>query len=496
MSGIQSLFGQTVIYGLSSVIARVLNFLLVPLYTVLFIPSEYAIISEMYAYAALLMILGSFGIETAFFRFSEKTKESLKSVFGTSFWLLFINASVLFLLGGLFYKEIAVTIRHESNPEYVLYFLIIIALDLLTIIPFASLRHKNKAVKFATIKTINIITNITFNLFFLLLCPKLIKQGFLEPVIQKIYNPNITVGYVFISNLIASATTILILLPDIIKNIKKPDYGTLIKIFKYSWPILLAGIAFIINESADKILIKYLLPKGIAMRELGIYSACYKLSIFMTLFVQAYRFAAEPFFFNTLNGPNSKKIYALMLHAFVVVACFFFLLVTLYIDIIKLIIPNPLYHEGIVIVPIVLLANMFLGIYYNLSVWYKVTDQTKYAAIISGIGAISTITLNIMLIPAYGYIGAAWSTLFCYFIMTAISFYLGQEKYKINYNLKSILGCFFLTFAVFILSHFSQQSLYQNIQLDNTVLFLLYTIFTFWQIKKIFKDNSKNNIII
>ena len=185
-----------------------------------------------------------------------------------------------------------------------------------------------------------------------------------------------------------------------------------------------------------------------------------------------------------------------MLHAFVVAACFFFLLVTLYIDIIKLIIPNPLYHEGVVIVPIVLLANMFLGIYYNLSVWYKVTDQTKYAAIISGIGAISTITLNIILIPAHGYIGAAWSTLFCYFIMTAISFYLGQVKYKINYNLKSILGCFFLTFVVFILSHFSQQSLYQNIQLDNTVLFLLYTIFTFWQIKKIFKDNSKNNIII
>jgi O-antigen/teichoic acid export membrane protein len=487
MSEIKQLFSQTLVYGFSSVLARVLNFLLVPLYTVLFIPSEYAIVSEMYAYAAFIMVLGSCGMETAFFRFSDTSNSPKSKVFGTAFNFLLTNSIIILFIGALFYKQIGNLIQHNENPEYVLFFLFIISLDLITIIPFALLRQQNKAFKFAAIKTLNIVINIFFNIFFLVFCPHALEHNFCTEIINIIYSNDISVGYVFISNLIASTITLLILAPDIKKHIGRSDYEVFKKMFHYAWPILIAGLAFIINESADKILIKYLLPKGIAMRELGIYSACYKLSIFMTLFVQAYRFAAEPFFFNQITKPNAKKVYALMLEVFVLCALAIFLFVTLYIDLIKLIIPNSLYHEGIIIIPIVLLANIFLGVYYNLSVWYKVTNKTKYAAIISSFGALCTIFLNILLLPRYGYIGAAWTTLICYIIMTALSFYLGQKHFKISYKIQSIILYFFIALCLFYVSSFYTDSLYMNIQIDNTILFLLYLIFIFWQLKKLFK---------
>tara|TARA_B100000902_G_C27321469_1_gene924918 strand:- start:2025 stop:3515 length:1491 start_codon:yes stop_codon:yes gene_type:complete len=494
MGTIKQLLGQTIIYGFSSVIARVLNFLLVPLYTILFIPSEYAVVSEMYAYAAFLMVFGSFGMETAFFRFIETSKYKNLNIFGTAFIFVFVNASILLFLGILFYTKIAAIIQHVNHPEYVLIFLFIISLDLISIIPFSLLRQRNQAFKFATIKTINIIINIFFNIFFLIVCPFFIEQDILKNFINYIYNPSISIGYVFISNLIASIVTLLILIPEIKYNISKPDFKILKNMIYYAWPIFIAGLAFMINESADKILIKYLLPKGIAMRELGIYSACYKLSIFMTLFVQAYRFAAEPFFFNQFKKPNSKKTYSLMLEVFVLVALLIFLFVTMYIDIIKLIIPNSLYHEGIVIIPIVLLANIFLGIYYNLSVWYKVTNQTKYAAIISLIGATITIVLNFLLIPKYGYIGAAWVTLICYTVMMFTSYYLGQKKFKIEYKKKSIISYFIFAAICFYISTLFTQKIYMNIQIDNTILFGLYIIFIYFQLKRIFRENKFKNI--
>jgi len=494
MSAIKKLFGQTLVYGLSSVLARILNFLLVPLYTVLFIPSEYAVVSEMYAYAAFFMVLGSFGMETTFFRFIQAEKNNINSnTFSTAFFFVVFNSCLLSVLGFIFQDEIASVIRHEAHPEYVTYFIFIIALDLLSIVPFALLRQQNKAFKFAFFKTINICINIFFNIFFLLICPELLNNTSLSNIIETFYNPGISVGYVFISNLIASGVTIIILLPEIKNNINKFDKRLLKKMLLYAWPILIAGIAFIINETADKILIKYLLPKGVAMRELGIYSACYKLSIFMTLFVQAYRFAAEPFFFNQLDKPDSKSIYAIMLDFFVLFALMIFLFVVLYIDVIKLIIPNQLYHEGIIIIPIVLMANIFLGIYYNLSVWYKVTNLTQYAAIISLCGATSTIILNLVFIPLYGYIAAAWTTLVCYVIMTILSFYLGQKHFKINYNLKSLFKYFSLAISLFLVSNIFKQT-HLNIQIDNTIIFLIYLIFMYWQIKKIFKKPNLKSL--
>ena len=490
MSAIKKLFGQTIIYGFSSVLARILNFLLVPLYTILFIPSEYAVVSEMYAYAAFFMVLGSFGMETTFFRFMqiEKSKKN-SNAFSTAFFFVVFNGFLLSVIGFFFQDQIAHLIRHESHPEYITCFIFIIALDLLSIIPFALLRQQNKAFKFAFLKTLNICINIFFNIFFLLICPELLNNTLTSNLVATFYNSDISVGYVFISNLIASGITVLMLVPEIKNNTNKFDKDLFKKMISYAWPILIAGIAFIINETADKILIKYLLPSGVAMRELGIYSACYKLSIFMTLFVQAYRFAAEPFFFNQFNKPDSKKIYSIMLDFFVLFALMIFLFVVLYIDIIKLIIPNQIYHEGIIIIPIVLMANIFLGIYYNLSVWYKVTNLTKYAAIISLCGAAITILLNLIFIPLYGYIAAAWTTLSCYLIMTILSFYLGQKNFKINYNLKSVFKYFSFAISLFLASSIFHQS-YLNIQIDNTIIFLIYLIFMYWQIKKIFKKTA------
>ena len=492
MSEIKNLFNQTIVYGFSSVVARILNFFLVPLYTVLFMPSEYAILAEMYAYAALIMVLGSFGMETAFFRFYTTTKNP-SSVFSTAFSFVLSNAILFLFLGSVFQQEIANFLGHSNHPEYVLYFVLIIGFDLFSIIPFSILRQQNKALKFAVIKTVNILINISLNLFFLLLCPYLLKQGWESELIGFFYTPPVSVLYVFISNLIASLLTVIILFSDrtiIIINLIRPNYTLLKKMLNYSWPILIAGIAFIINETADKILIKHLLPKGIAMRELGIYSACYKLTIFMTLFVQAYRFAAEPFFFNQFSKPNAKKVYSLMLQVFTLLSLFIFLFVVLYLDFIKLIIPNTLYHEGLKIVPIVLLANIFLGIYYNLSVWYKVTNKTYYAAVISTIGALLTIILNIVLIPKYGYMGAAWTTLICYATMTLVSFYLGQHNFKINYSLRTISYYFLITLSVFFVSQMLTQKIY-NIQIDNTILFLLYIIFMYMELRRIFFNKKK-----
>ena len=488
MRELYTLFNQTIIYGLSSVVARVVNFFLVPLYTVLLIPSEYAVVTEMYAYAAFLIVFGSFGMETTFFRFTSLEKKNKNLVFSTSFHFLSFNALLFLLAITVFYKELATLISHENNPEYLLFFAVIIMFDIMSIIPFAVLRHHNKALKFAAIKTTNIVCNIFFNIFFLIICPYLIQQNLSLGIIEYIYNPNLSVSYIFISNLIASIITIMLLMPEIVCHLGRPEYELFKKMINYAWPILIAGLAFVFNETADKILIKYLLPKGIAMRELGIYSACYKLTIFLTLFVQAYRFAAEPFFFSRYKRPNAKKIYSLMMSVFVLVSLGVFLFVTLYIDYIKLILRSELYHEGIKIVPIVLCANIFLGIYYNLSVWYKVINKTYYAAIISITGSLITLSLNLLFIPRFGYIGAAWTTFLCYFFMAIISFFLSKKHYRIPYNTIQLSYYFFFAGCLFLISSIFNETNF----IINTFLFFIYVIFTLIECKRINYKKTEN----
>ncbi|HIE15686.1 MAG TPA: polysaccharide biosynthesis protein, partial [Bacteroidales bacterium] len=347
-----------------------------------------------------------------------------------------------------FYKQIAFSIGYEAHPEYVLWFAFIIATDAFVSIPFAKLRKENKAAKFATIKLINILVNVGLNLFFIKLCPYLIDQ-----------NPNswvavlgfgdISIKYIFISNLVASIVTLILLLPDIYGTKPEFDKALLKRMLIYSLPLLLAGLAGMVNETLDRILLKVLLPASSdIMQQIGIYGANYKIAILMTLFIQMFRYAAEPFFFSQAKEKDAKKTYAKVMKYFVIFGLLIFLFVMLYIDLIKYFIGAD-YREGLKIVPIILLANLFLGIIYNLSVWYKLTNKTKFGAYIALIGAVITIVLNVVLIPKIGYMGSAWATFFCYFSMMIISFFWSRKTYKINYDFKDLLLYFTLALAIF-----------------------------------------------
>ena len=446
MSTIKNLAGQTLIYGLGTIIPRVLNYLLLtPFYTRIFLQEEYGVVVELYAYAAFLIVLLTYGMETTFFRFSDENKDNNK-VFSTAITSLLTTSILFVIICTVFNKPIADLINYSSNSEYIIYFAIIIGADAFTAIPFAKLRLENKALKFSIIKISNILVNIGLNVFFFIICPKYSDNS----IISLIYNKEIGVGYAFISNLVASLFTIILILPEIIKQKLGIDKVIFKKMLNYALPLLIVGLAGMVNEVSDKVFLKYLIPdKENAMKYVGIYGANYKLAVLMTLFIQMFRYAAEPFFFSKAKEKNSKVLYAEVMKLFIVFCLMIFLGVTLYIDVFKYFIGGN-FHEGLFVVPIILLANLLLGIYYNLSIWYKLTNKTIYGAYISITGAIITIALNVVLIPKIGYLGSAWATLICYFSMVVISFIIGRKIYYVPYNIKSILLYFLLAFIIYI----------------------------------------------
>ena len=362
MNPLKRLINQTAIYGLSSIIGRLLNYLLVPLYTRYFTPSEYGVVTEMYAYVAFLVIILTYGMETAFFRFSQKSNTK-KTVYSTTLISIIIT-SIFFIIITLFYSNnISYWIGYENNIEYIQWFAIIVALDAVSAIPFAYLRSQNKALKFATIRLINIFINIGLNLYFV------IYNGF-------------GVEYIFIANLISSSIMLFLLIPTILKSNWKFDKSLWKKMIFYAIPLLIAGFAGIVNETLDRVLLKHLLVNTQnSLYEIGLYGAFYKLSIIMILFIQTFRYAAEPFFFSQEKEENAKKNYAIVMKYFVIVTAVIFLTVTVFYDLIKGFLGSQFHDErGFVVVSLLLLANMFLGVYYNLSIWYKLTEKTKYGA--------------------------------------------------------------------------------------------------------------------
>lgn len=437
-----------------------------PLYTRVFAPAEYGIVTEMYAYVAFLFVILTYGMETAFFRFTTIQSEKAK-VYATSVFSLFITSSLFLLIVFVFSSSISNTLGYPNNEEYIKWFALILAADALSSIPYARLRLLNKPFRFALIKIINIAANIGFNLLFLLLFPYLLKQypdSGLSTFIRTIYNPELGVAYIFISNLIASLITLLMLLPGLLRNMQKPDFTLLGKMLSYSWPLLIFGLAGIINETFDRIILPYLLPPEVdAMAELGIYGACYKVSILMTLFIQTYRYAAEPFFFSHAASTHAKDTYARMMHYFIIICLFIFLLITLNLDTVLLFI-GPQFREGAKVIPVLLAANLFLGVFYNLSIWFKLTDKTKTGAMISVSGALVTLVFNFLLIPVMGYMGAAWATFICYGFIMGVSYLLGQKYYPVKYKLKA--AALYTALAVLIYSI----SLYINtLEFDYTV---------------------------
>lgn len=478
MSVFKKLFKQTFIYGLATVLPRVLSVILVPLYVKVLLPEEYGVYATVMAFLILGNVLLSYGMETAFFRFITKDASQQKIVQSTTLTSLTFSTLIFLGITLLFRNYIAEV--SEFKPEYVTYGLLILALDALVVLPFAWFRANEKPMRYAVIKIFNVIINLAFNLFFLLMLPKLAESS---NYWDSLWFPENKVAYVFIANLIASGVTLLVLLPLYVKigfGFSKTIWK---QMMKYAVPVLIAGIAFSINEAFDKILLKYLLPENVADTQVGLYSACYKLGMFMTLFVMAFRLGIEPFFFNHSGHANAKNTYATITKYFTLFGCLILLVVVVYIDIFKrILIPNSQYWEALKIVPLILLANLFLGIYHNLSVWYKVTDRTKYGAYISAFAAVITLVLNYVLIPHIGYMGSAIATLAAYGSMMVLSYLYGRKYYNVPYEVKKISGYLLLAIGFSAISFYAFNG---NIWLG-TALLLVFTAIMFFSEKKEF----------
>ncbi|PHQ80360.1 MAG: polysaccharide biosynthesis protein [Thalassobium sp.] len=466
MSKIKKLASQTAVYGLSSIVGRSLNYLLTPLYTSTFSTDQYGIITEMYAYVAFLIVILTYGMETACFRFATLPGMDKKKVFSTATVSLFVTTLLFLGMATMFSEPIANWLQYPNHQEYIIWFALIIGLDAMSAIPMAKLRANDQALRFAMVNLVSVAVNIGLNLFFLVYCKMQYDPDTPHALIDAVYNPEIGVGYVFISNLIASAVKFVMLLPEMLYGRFGFDIKLWKPMLKFAYPLIFVGIAGIINETLDRIMLKDILitqqmdagmnaqdANHYAMSQLGIYGACYKLAILISMFVQAYRYAAEPFFFNQEKEKGSKKLYAKIMTYLVIVVSLFFLGIMLNLHLVKYFIPNPAYWEGLKVVPILLMAYVFYAIYVNSAFWYKLAQKTHYGTIISAVGAALTIGINYAFIPTYGYMACAWATLIAYVTMSVISYFLGQKHYPIPYNLKKIglyIGMVLLFYAISI----------------------------------------------
>lgn len=441
------LTGDTALYGLSSILGRVLNFVLVPLHTSYMTRAEYGVNADLYSILAFLMVLLTYGFETGFFRFTEKYKDKSDLVFATATRSILVSTA--FFLGAvfLFGDSILKAMRYEDHPEFLFLLLGIISADVIAAVPLAKLRSDRRAKRFVRNRLTVIAINILMNLFFFMLLPELAKgTGSTAEWAKGMMEVDNLVVYVLAANIIANAAMLLDLAPIIWKVRKGFDWQIWREMFKFSFPLMLAGLAGVANEMIDRQFIKYLLPKDVAETQLGIYSAIYKLSIALVLFNQAFRYAAEPLFFSEGAKGTDRKLFAQILRAFTIVMCFGLVTVLAFADPLKeLFIRDDSFWVGMDVLPILLLANVILGLHTNISIWYKLADRTSFGMVITGIGLVFTIGLNVYLIPKIGIMGAAWATLASYTAMTASSYLFGQKYYPIPYPIGTILLYLFIS---------------------------------------------------
>ena len=431
----KKLFKQTAIYGLATVLPRMLSFLLVRLYTGILPTAEYGEVSIVLSWMVFFNVILSYGMETAFFRFynSESDKQNVVATSTiTLFW-----SSIIFLFGALIFRNDLANFAN-IDVQYITYSIWILVLDALVIVPFSKLRANQRPMMYAAIKIGNVIVNLALNVFFLLFLPQIADEN-PNSFLGNLYIENYEIAYIFVSNLVASLITFAVLSPNYLYLNRKFDKLLWKKMMHYGLPILVAGLAFAINEHFDKILLGHLLPENIAKSEVGAYSACYKLGLFMVLFATAFRLGIEPFFFSHSGNENATQTYAVITKYFVIMGSLILLGVIVFADVLKvLLLDDKSYWEAMKVVPLIILANFCLGIYNNLSVWYKLTDKTKIGAYISIIGALLTLMLNYILIPKYSYYGSAIATIVAYGSMMMISFFLGNKYYPIPYDINKI----------------------------------------------------------
>jgi O-antigen/teichoic acid export membrane protein len=467
--------GQTAIYGLSTIVQRLLSSLLTPLYTTAYAPKVYSIFSTMYSYASLLNAFLAFGMETTFFRYLNKHSDQKKQVYNNGFWVIFM-VSVLFLFITMpFTHAIAGLIRIGNDTSqqqfqvYIKLFIAILVVDALSVIPFAKLRADGRPIKYGVIKLINILVTVSLNLILIFGIPYCIAHHLLAWEWFKTWYVEGWVAYAFISNLVASIVTLFILLPELLQLELKFDGAMFKNMLVYSWPMLIANLSYIVNENFDKLLLGKLLPANISEHEVGVYAACARISIFLSLFNQAFRMGAEPFFFSHAKNKNAGQTYARIMDYFIITMCVIFVAVVANIQILKYYVNNRSYWVGLDVVPPLLFGYVSLGIYMNLSVWYKLSDQTKYGLYISGIGAIVTIILNVLFIPKYSYMASAWVSLIAYATMMVLSYLWGQKNYPIPYNLKKNVTYIVASILIVFLSFYVFK---RNIFIGNGLLIL------------------------
>lgn len=438
MANLKSLAKDTAIYGLSSIIGRFLNYLLFPLYTTRFVAEsgEYGVITHIYSMTALLMVLLVYGMETGFFRFANKEGENESTVYSTILISVGSTSLLFVLLCLAFLNPVSSFLGYADNPEFIGMMAVVVALDAFQSIPFARLRQQKRPIKFVSVKLFTIFVNIGLNLFFLVLCPWVHARN--PELVSWFYNPSYGLGYVFVSNLISSSLQMLILVPEMRGFPYVFDRGLMKRIFRYSFPLLILGVIGVFNQTVDRIIYIYLFDDPeVAKAQLGIYGAATKLAMIMALLTQAFRYAYEPFVFGENKERDSRATYAAAMKYYVIFALLAFLGVMFYMDILCYLMGKS-YRVGLHVVPIVMGAEILMGVYFNLSFWYKLTDQTKWGAWLSLIGCAVIVTLNVAFVPVYGYIASAWAGLTGYLVITLISYAMGQRKYPIAYDLKGI----------------------------------------------------------
>ena len=479
MSGnkdMQGLAKDTAIYGLSSIIGKFLNWLLVPLYTyVLKQQADYGIVTNLYAWTALLLVILTYGMETGFFRFANRDDKSASQVYTTILTCVGFTSTLFAVLCCIFSQSIANLLGYAEHREFISLLAIVVSMDAFASIPFAYLRYKQRPIRFAALKLLFVVLNIILNLFFLVLCPKIQDWS----IISAWYNPDYGVGYVFVANIIATAIQTLCLLPAIIAEKFSFSFSLLKEILHYSLPLLVLGVAGIMNQTLDRILFPFLYAGDDAQTQLGIYGACFKVAMVMMMFTQAFRYAYEPFVFSKHKDKQSVEAYADAMKYYIIFSYLILLGMIFYLDILKFIVSES-YWSGLRIVPVVLWTYIFQGVYFNLSFWYKLTDRTQWGAWFSLIGVAITFTLQIIFVPKIGYMASAASSTVCYFVIMLLSYFVGRRYLVIPYDLKSIGGYTVLTLLLLGIYYAVRQLVPQHSMSISmavgTVLLIIYLV--------------------
>ena len=450
MANLKSLAKDTAIYGMSSILGRFLNYLLVPLYTsnISAASGGYGIITNLYAYTALLLVILTYGMETTFFRYANKTNEDPQKVYSSTLIMVGFTSLLFIVLVSIFLQPISGVMGYSDHSSYVWVMAATVSIDAFQCIPFAYLRYKKRPIKFAALKLLFIAFNIALNLLYFVVLPDLYKSY--PDIIQHIYNPETGVGYAFYINLVCTASITFFFYKELTGFKYTFDKELAKRMLSYSWPILILGIAGILNQTADFILFPYLYKGGQAHQQLGIYGAASKIAMIMAMITQAFRYAYEPFVFGKGNDKDNRETYAIAMKYFIIFTLLAFLAVMGYINILRHIIGRD-YWEGLKVVPIVMAGTIMMGVYFNLSFWYKLIDKTIWGAYFSGIGCFVLILINIIFVPQYGYMACAWAGLIGYATAMTLSYFVGQKKYPINYPLKSI-GIYVLIAVFFFIA--------------------------------------------